>query len=263
MIGELRLEQAADLVGHGREDLRRVAPPCHERRHPPLCSLLLGEPDDLPSGLGVRDGRRDEVGELGEAKLGFGREPFGSGRDEDCAPECAAHNDRTADRRLDPAIERTPGDRIDDGRVVVDPVRPSGAEDDRRDAVAGGLGEETRSERKDAGDRLTPAADVGGGSIGVVAQERALDASEQPAGFLGDLGEHLLREVFLGDERRHPPQGGLLVGELLDLGARLGVGDRRCDQIGERGQSLLGAGGKRLGPLRRDEHDAPDADPRR
>ena len=83
------------------------------------------------------------------------------------------------------------------------------------------VGDEMRSDRKDAGDRLTPAPDVRGDSIGVVAQERALDASEQTAGFLGDLGEHLFREVFLGDERRHPPQRGLLVRELLDLGARL------------------------------------------
>src|SRR5438477_8102155 len=113
----------------------------------------------------------------------------------------------------------------------------SGAEDGRRDAVA--IGEETRSDRKDSRNLLAPVPDVGGGSIAVVAQERALDASEQTAGFFGDLGEHVLREDFLGDERPHPPEGGLLVEEPLYTVTGIAVGDRGREKLREARQPVL------------------------
>ena len=60
-----------------------------------------------------------------------------------------------------------------------------------------------------------------GRPVAVGPHKRALDASEQTAGFLGHLGEHVFRGVFLGDERRDPPQGRLLLDEEQIFGLRL------------------------------------------
>jgi hypothetical protein len=47
----------------------------------------------------------------------------------------------------------------------------------------------------------------------VADQDREVDRQE-PADLLGDRGEHLLRRSRLGHQRRHPPQRGLLLGQL-------------------------------------------------
>jgi hypothetical protein len=60
------------------------------------------------------------------------------------------------------------------------------------------------------------------------------------------------------DERRHAPQRGLLVGEPLDLLARLPVGDRRRDELGEVRQAALGIGGQGIGLGGGHDHGSPE-----
>jgi len=50
----------------------------------------------------------------------------------------------------------------------------------------------------------------------------------QAPDLLGDRREHLLWPRRLGHQRRHPAQGGLLLGNLPQLHPGLGVGDRDC-----------------------------------
>jgi hypothetical protein len=64
------------------------------------------------------------------------------------------------------------------------------------------------------GARSGPGADDLEGVLRVVAdQDREVDRQE-PADLLGDRGEHLLRRGRLSHQRGHPPQRGLLLGQL-------------------------------------------------
>jgi len=58
----------------------------------------------------------------------------------------------------------------------------------------------------------------------VPAENREVDP-EEPPGLLRDAGEHVLRRSGPGDECRHVPEGGLLLGEGPQLHTGLGVGD--------------------------------------
>jgi hypothetical protein len=55
--GEVRAQQPPDLFGDGAEELARRHTLCDQRRHTPQRGLLVGEPPDLRSRLGVRDRR--------------------------------------------------------------------------------------------------------------------------------------------------------------------------------------------------------------
>ena len=78
------------------------------------------------------------------------------------------------------------------------------------------------------------------GPIALVSDERRGFVADQRRGFEGDGGEELRFRRTVGDELGDASQRGLLVGELLDLGLRLAVGQRCGDQFGERLQALLG-----------------------
>src|SRR5262249_25522077 len=69
---------------------------------------------------------------------------------------------------------------------------------------------------------------------------------QHPRDFAYDPGEELLRARALGDERRHAPEGRLLVRQSGHLLTRLRVRDRSRDQLGEAAESELGAGGELL-----------------
>ena len=101
------------------------------------------------------------------------------------------------------------------------------------------------------------------GGVSVVADELDPLQPQEARDLLDDGREDLLRRGAGGDERGDPSERGLLVAKAADLVVRLCVRDRGRDQVRERGQPLLGAGGKRLRPLRGDEHDAPERGPRR
>ena len=59
-------------------------------------------------------------------------------------------------------------------------------------------------------------------SIGLVAQQRGEVAAEEATGLMGDRVEHARLRRFPGDQLRHAPQRGLLVGQ------RLGDPPSRC-----------------------------------
>ena len=61
------------------------------------------------------------------------------------------------------------------------------------------------------------------------------------------------------DERRHPPERGLLLGEPFDLRARLRVGDGRRQQVAELREAPLGFRRQRLALEPRDADHAPYA----
>ena len=62
-------------------------------------------------------------------------------------------------------------------------------------------------------------------------------------------GEHFRRLFPARDQRRHPSQGSLLLGEHGEVGAGLGVGDRGRDQIREVPDARLGIGWQRRGSV--------------
>ena len=124
-------------------------------------------------------------------------------------------------------IPSVPGQR----RRVVGAARPSFAERGRNHAIA--VERDPRS-RSDAG-RCARAGkrDRAGGSVALVAKQRAIDIAKDVCQLLGDRGEQRARRRFLSDKRRHPAQSGLLLRQPVGLGTRLGVGDRGGHQLGE------------------------------
>ena len=68
---------------------------------------------------------------------------------------------------------------------------------------------------------------------------------EQPPGLLGDRGEHLFRRRRPGDQRRHPPQRGLLPGDPAVPGVQLGVVQRDRELAGDEVDRVQPPGGER------------------
>ena len=102
-------DELADLVGDGREDLVRSAARGHERRHPPQRLLFVRQPRRAGSRFGVRDGRRDQLGEVAQASFRTGGQRAASRRRDHHAPESVVDDDRRADDGLQCACrERTP-----------------------------------------------------------------------------------------------------------------------------------------------------------
>jgi hypothetical protein len=103
---------------------------------------------------------------------------------------------------------------------------------------------------------LAPFPDHGRRAIGLVAQHAGHVGGEDARDLGGDPSEQRLGRRLAGDERGDPAQRGLLVGQTLQLGARLAVGDCGRDELGEAGKSLLGTRGE--GPAARvDDHQPP------
>ena len=92
-----------------------------------------------------------------------------------------------------------------------------------------------------------------------VAAEEADVHVDHPGDFGGDRGEHLFRGRTVGDQRGHPAQRGLLVGDPAELLAGIGVGDRGRGQFGEVGQPPFGSRRGRLPGRRARDHEAPQA----
>ena len=136
-------------------------------------------------------------------------------RDDDAAPHPALGADRHANRRAQPPITR--GDLADHAGdvAVVDPGRPAGAVH-QRGHVAPAEWQLAADRGRWRGARSGPGADDLEGVLRVVAdQDREVDR-QQPADLPGDRGEHLLRWSRPGHQRRHPPQRGLLLGQLTE-----------------------------------------------
>src|SRR6185437_7127200 len=120
------------------------------------------------------------------------------------------------------------GERAHRGAIVIDPGWLSSLEYQRVDVPA--LGFEAEADGKRAvGLGPGPATDDRDQAVRVVpAHHRVVDL-QQPPGFLGDRGEHLLWRRSARDKGRHPAQRRLLLGEPAQLYARLRVGDRGRD----------------------------------
>ena len=96
---------------------------------------------------------------------------------------------------------------------------------------------------------LARRGDHGPRGVSVVPNELDPLQPQEARDLLDDGREDLLGCGAGGDEGRDPSESSLLLAEPPNLVVRLRVRERRGDQIGERGQPLLGAGGKRLRPL--------------
>jgi hypothetical protein len=109
------------------------------------------------------------------------------------------------------------------------------------------LGFEAEADSKRApGVGAGPAADDRDQAVRVVpAHHRVVDLQQLPD-FLGNRGEHLLWRRSARNQGRHPAQRRLLLGEPAQLYARLRVGDRGRDQLGEPGQPGLDVRRQRL-----------------
>src|SRR5205085_3307933 len=83
------------------------------------------------------------------------------------------------------------------------------------------------------GRTVTPSGHHGGRVAGLEAGEGRDVRTEEPAYLLGDSGEDLRRRGLSGNERRHAPQRGLLLGESPYLRPRLRIGDGRGDELRE------------------------------
>ena len=106
---------------------------------------------------------------------------------------------------------------------------------------------------------LAPAGDDGRRLVALVAEHRRDLDAQQPPDLFGDRREDLRRWQLACDQRRHAPQRGLLVGEPAHLLPRLGVRDRRGDELREGGDPRLGVRRERPVALRGDDHHAPEA----
>ena len=228
-----------DLRGDGSEHLLWRRRAGDQRRHPAQRGLLIGDRTQFAACLRIGDRRGEQFGEAPQPGLGirWQRLVADGGRIHH-APQPALDVDRYAGARAQAPLV---GGRRGLARrlgVVVDPRRPTHLEHERGNVVA------TEPRRvPELAERavLSPGGHQRLSGRGVAAQSRYVDR-QQPPYLLGDGGEQLLRRRRLGDQRRHPPQRGLLVGDAAQFRTRFGVGDRGRGQFGESCQALLQAG---------------------
>ena len=224
------VQQRLHLTGHGVEDRGRRGSLGDQRRHPPQRGLLLGQPLHLGARLGVGDRRGDQLGEAAQAAT---RCPPGAARPGVEWTARAPHR-RPSTRIGLPTDGRDPelADQCRRWSRHVVPVVDAGRAARRSPPCVAGspscVGQ--RSGTCWVLARGGPGGDGADRVVGVVADHPGEIRAEQLADLLGDGGEQLARRHVLRDQRRHAPQRGLLVGEPLDLRARLGVGDGRGDQ---------------------------------
>ena len=206
-------EQPADLLGDRGEKLRRRCSARDERRHATKRGLLVGDRSHLLARLGVRDRGRDELGEVGEALLRTRGQRTAAREDGDLTPRPPREHDRAGDPRLrvlgaDEVVDQSP-DRsgVDSDRASAEQLRHAGhrwagieAEADGRSVGHGAAdGEESPQ------------------PIRVVSREAGLVRVQQLVNLLGDRSEDLVGGSTTRDERRHPPQRRLLVGDRAQL----------------------------------------------
>ena len=217
MLGHVGRKQLPDLLGNRRENLFRRRPARHQRRDPPQRRLLLGQPGQGGAALGVRDRRRHQFGERGQARLGVRRQLLQGRAGGDHAPQAAVNDDRRPGRRAEarPRAMTAPiGPRGAIG-IAVDPGRPAGL---RRPAGRGSSAERPPAADRESGRPACPTATkVSTRRRTVAAHARQIDR-KQPPDLLGDRREHLLRRPPARHQRRDPAQRGLLFGQLTQPG---------------------------------------------
>jgi hypothetical protein len=138
-------------------------------------------------------------------------------------PQPPLHRDRAPDRGAHAKLAGHVGERAGRG-VVVHPGGPAGPQHHCRHHA--GVERVARSDHHLAVASPAPAGDHAHGVVWLVPQRVYQVGAEQPARLLGHRSQDLGRRHTAGDQGGHPPQGGLLLGNPLQLLARLGVGDR-------------------------------------
>ena len=251
-------EQPPELLRDRGEDLRRGGFVRHERRHPAQGGLLVREATHLGPRLGVRDRRRDQLGELREPRLGAAREVARLlGVDEERAPHLSLDDDRATDRGAhSELLADEHRDRAGGACPVVFPGGPARRQDRRRKPVA--------LERPHTPDlrvltRGRPRRHGGQRPPGEVPDHPREVGAEQRPDLLGDGVEELARRHAPRDERRDAPQRRLLVRQPPDLRACLGVRDRCRDELREACDPRIRIRRERLVLDRRRDHHSPQA----
>ena len=212
---------------------------------------------ELSRGLRVRHGDGDELGEGLQALLGAGGEALVPRLDGERAPRPPADDDRDGQRRPDPHLADLLGERAAD-LAVGRRDRPAGrwpARSRGRSVARASSG----SPRPRGPDRAPGTGDDRHHAVRIEPDDHRGDGSEHARDLGPDRGYDLRRGRVAGDEGRDPPQGGLVLEQLGDLGAALGVRDRGGDELGEVGDLRLGARRERALALRRGRDHAPHA----
>jgi hypothetical protein len=253
-------KDAADLLRDGREYLGRRQPSGDQRGDPAQRGLLFGEPAkfvaallELGAALGVRDRGTDELGEAGQALLGFGRQVLAPRPDADRAPPTPLNHDRNRDAGPDTqAADGGVNERARGPAEVVAASRTAGAQGDRQG--------QRRLRFPAASDRhlvgvIADEGEDGHRAVGIEAGDGRRVGPENVSDLVRDRREDLGRWHSAGDERGDPAQRGLFLCEaaqlaaaFLELGAALGVRDRGGDELGEADNALFGVGRKTLTP---------------
>jgi hypothetical protein len=202
----------AFLLGGDRgEDVSRGNGFGHQRRDAAERRLLRGNLLQLRARRGVRDCHGDELGERADARLGVcGQRLRSRGADGHDPPEPSADQDRNPDRRANPYGADLLGHRAAGIAVVVDAGRLLRAEHAADDVVPFHRYPGARRQR------LPPQVvgpDHRRGLIPLVDDQVSTVEVQEPGGFLGHRREDLRGRGLAGDQRRHPPQRGLLVGQ--------------------------------------------------
>ena len=240
--GEVSAEQPPDLRRDRREQLLRLRPERHQRRDPPQRRLLLGQPGELGAVLRVRDRRRQQVGEVGEARLGIRRQRLRFRRP-GChhAPEASFDDDGSASCGPNSCSLQGLRQRASGMRVAVDPGRPSRPKHQLRDTLTLQRQPRTNLEFGRNLNGLAPPRDYGCGSVGLVAKNSRSVDRDEPPDLLGNGGEDLSRRQTARHKGRHPPERRLLLGQhpvallrFAQIGLRLSpLGHLAPDRIGQ------------------------------
>ena len=234
-------------VAHHAPALRRRPRPRSAPATPPA-----------PPAPDVRDRCRDQLGELGDPRLGVRRAAARRGARRRRSRPRAVRRRRSACRPRSgcPPSRHARAERRRWRRVVVDPRGPAGLDAPARRCCAPRGRPRAPTAKALAGsapvrdDRRRPVGLVAGHPRGVHVAAAAPTSSATAANT--SPAARLAR-----DQRRHAPQRGLLVGEPPHLRPRLGVRDRRGDELGERLDPRLGVRRQRPVAPRRGVHHAP------
>jgi hypothetical protein len=179
-----------------------------QRRDPPQRRLLLGEPGEPGAGLGIRDRRRHQIGELGQPRLcvrrhRFFQAPAGGHH----APETPLDCDWRPNRRADASFAGRRTDRPGGVVIALDPDRPTSLRNQGGGVLPAKCQPGTDGE-DEAG--LSPGGEEGDRPVRLAAaQVREFDRKEPPD-LLDNRREHLLRGHRARDQRRHAPQRRLI-----------------------------------------------------
>jgi hypothetical protein len=190
---------------------------------------LVGGGHDAPTGsvqlgsrLRVGDGGGDQLGELGKARLGVRRQRLRPGRQHgDQPPQAPVDHDRTANARPDATLVEEGRDRALGVPIALDPRRPPRPRHQRRQVAPF---ERELPAHRHVTAALAPARHHRHRAVPLIAGDIRDPGIQQAASLLGHGREHLARRDATGHQRRHPPQGRLLVGEPAERPLRRDAG---------------------------------------